>query len=515
MATRAGGLPPRVPLIGRADDLAAVREWLTKSSVVTIAGTGGIGKTALATDVAHALTAHYPDGVAFVDLAKISESLFIPAALALALGITTRGEDPLTEVIHSLEGQLKLLVIDNCEHLLPAIAGVIDRLSTSLESIGILATSREPLRVRTEHVHRLDPLKSDPRPSPTASEATVYPAVQLFVTRAFARAGYEMQDADAPSVAEICRRLDGIPLAIELAATRIGALTPPQLLEMLGDRFKVLAHGCREAPLRHQTLHATLDWSYSLLSDGEASFVRAISVFTGEFGVDAAIALGSCEDPATAIDLLSSLAAKSFLVVEWQQSVVSYHFLETMRAYLLERLRFSEEENDVRRRHATFMCALLESAGNPLTTVTTEKRRSKFARWLDDVRAALTWALDFDQDATLGIRLAIAALPLWNELLLPDECRETSERAIARLDATPLPDQRMRAQLILGIATADSYMPEDPDAHRRSWEGAALQAARAIDDADLLAQVLSGLARCEMFSGRHIDAQGTSLNSAR
>jgi predicted ATPase/DNA-binding winged helix-turn-helix (wHTH) protein len=504
----ARGLPPKIPLIGRADDLAAVQGWLSENPLVTVVGTGGIGKTVLAAAAAHLVAADYPDGISFVDLAKISAAEFIPAALALALGLRASGEEPLAEVIHALEGQRKLLLIDNCEHLLPSVAGVIDRLSTNLEGLRILATSREPLRIRDERVYRLNPLKSDSRVSPTASEASAYPAVELFVTRAFERTGYEPSDTDAPSVAEICRRLDGIPLAIELAATRIGALTPAQLLEMLDGRFKVLAYGSCKAPRRQQTLHATLDWSYNLLSDSESTFARALSVFAGEFGIEGAIALAPNDIlPDTAVDILSSLAAKSFLVIDWQESAITYRLLETMRAYLLERLRFNGEENQARHRHATFMCALLEGAGNPSATVATLEWRAKFGRCLDDVRSALAWTLSTDQDVALGIRLAVAALPLWSELSLLGECRETSERALARLDATPLPDQRARAHLLLGVAIASTYAPEDADAHRRTWESA-LQAARAIDDADLLAQVLSGLARCEMLEGRHTDALG-------
>jgi predicted ATPase/DNA-binding winged helix-turn-helix (wHTH) protein len=502
----AGGLPPGVPLIGRANDLAAVQESLVKHAVVTVVGTGGIGKTALAIGAAYAAAPLYSDGVMFVDLAKISAPLFIPAALAFALGLTTTGEDPLAGVIHALEGQRKLLLIDNCEHLLPAVAGVIDRLSTSLDSVRILATSREPLRIRDEHVHRLDALSSDPCPNPTASEAWADPAVELFVTRACEHTAYEWCDADAPNVAEICRRLDGIPLAIELAATRIGAWTPTQLLEMLDDRFKVLAHGDRKAPLRQQTLHATLDWGYSLLSDGEAAFVRALSVFAGKFCAEGAIAVAPSDTPPeTAIDVLSSLAAKSFLVLEWRKSAVGYRLLETMRAYLLARLRLAGEEREAKRRHAEFICALLERMGNGSATDAIQGWGAKFAHCLDDVRSALAWTLSSDEDAALAVRLAVVALPLWSELSLHDECRETSERALARLEAMPIPDQRLRAHLLLGVAMGSICVPEDADAKRRRWE-TALRAAHAIDDADLLAQVLSGLARCEMLAGRHIDA---------
>lgn len=508
IATEAGGLPPPITLIGRTDDLAAVKEWLSKNSVVTVVGTGGVGKTALATAAAHALAMHYADGVSFVDLAKISAAQYIPTALAFALGLTTGGEDPLANIIPVLQGQRRLLLIDNCEHLLPDVAGFIDRLSSGLEGVRILVTSREPLRIRDEHVYRLNPLKSDPQISPTASEAWAYPAVELFVTRAFERAGYQLSDTDAPSVAEICRRLDGIPLAIELAATRIGVLTPARLVEMLDDCFTALADGRRKTPLRQQTLHAALDWSYSLLSESDAAFVRALSVFAGEFSVEGAIALAHNDTPPeTVIDTLSSLAAKSFLVVDWQESAVTYRLLETTRAYLLERLRFTGEENEAKHRHAKFMCASLECAGTPTAQGAARERRAKFGRWIDDIRSALAWTLSSDEDAVLGIRLAVAALPLWSELSLVGECRDTSKRALARLDAMPIPDQRMRAHLLLGMAIASIYVPQDVEAHRCTWERA-LQAARAGGDPDLLAQVLSVIARCEMLTGRHTDGLG-------
>jgi predicted ATPase len=494
--------------MGRTDDLAAVQECLSKGPVVTVVGAGGIGKTALATAAAHAVAVDYPDGISFVDLAKISAAEFIPTALAFAIGLRASGEDPLAEVIHALEGQRKLLLIDNCEHLLPSVAGVIDRLSTRLEGVRILATSREPLRIRDEHVYRVNPLKNDPRISPTASEILAYPAVELFLTRAFERTGYEPSDTDAPSLAEICRRLDGIPLAIELAATRIGALTPAQLLKTLDDRFKVLAYGARTAPQRQQTFHATLDWSYNLLSDNEATLLRALSVFAGAFGIEGAIALAPNDTlPQTTVDILSALATKSFLIIDWQESAVTYRLLETTRAYLSGRLRFNGEENEAKRHHATFMCELLERADNPSAPVGAREWRVKFGRCLEDVRSALAWTLSSGEDVALGIRLAVAALPLWSELSLLGECRETSERALARLDSMALPDQRVRARLLLGLAIASTHVPDDADAHRRTWVNA-LQAARTIDDADVLAQVLSGLARCEMFIGRHTDALG-------
>jgi predicted ATPase len=506
VAVSACGLPPKIPLIGREDDLSAIQERLSKDSVVTIVGTGGIGKTALAIRTAHSVAPHYADGVTFVDLAKISSAPFIGPAVALALGLATGAEDPLTAVVRALEGQCKLLLIDNCEHLLPAVADAIDRLSTNLDGVRILATSREPLRIRNEHIHRLDPLKSDPRPNPTASETSTYPAVELFVTRAFEQSGYELYDHEAPTVAEICRRLDGIPLAIELAATRIGALTPSRLLEMLGDRLKVLAYGCRNSPLRQQTLLATLDWSYSLLSDSEAAFVRALSVFAGEFSVKGAVALAPGDTPPEKIiDILSSLTAKSFLMLDWRKGAVAYRLLETTRAYLVEHLKLAGDESEAKRRHAEFLCGLLERTDSQSATDATQEPRAPLSRWLDDVRAALDWTLEIEERAALGIRLTVAALPLWSEPSLLGECREASERALRRLDAMPIPDQLMRARLLLGVAMGSTYLLNDANAQRHDWE-LALEAARANGEADLLAQVLSGLARCEMLSGRHADA---------
>lgn len=476
------GLPSKIPLIGRADDLATVQGWLSEGPLVTVVGTGGIGKTAFATAAAHATAANYPDGVSFVDLSKISAAEFISVALLFSLELRTSGEDPLTEIIHALEGQRKLLLIDNCEHLLPSVAGVIDRLTTSLQGVRILATSREPLRIRNERVYRLGPLRTDPRVSPTASQAWAYPAVELFVTRASEHTGYKWCDADAPSTAEICRRLDGIPLAIELAATRIGALTPTELLEVLDDRLTISACGSHKAPLRQQTLHATLDWSYNLLSDTEAACARALSVFAGAFPAEGVIAVASNDTaPETIINILSSLAAKSFLVIDCQESAVSYHLLETTRAYLLERLQLAGEENEAKHRHAKFMCALLGCAGNPSVTGAVPEWRAKFGGCLDDVRSALAWTLSSDEDAALGIRLAVVALPLLSELSLHDECRETAER------------------VLLGAAMGSTYVPEGDDAN--AWESA-LQAARANGAADPMARVLGGLARCEMLTVR-------------
>lgn len=204
------------------------------------------------------------DGAAFIDLATISDPQFVPAVLATALGLGMTGGDPLASVLHALRLQQRILLFDNCEHLLAAAAAAVDRLVRNLDGVRILTTSREPLRIRSERVHRLRGLACDPRESPTADEARRFPAVDLFATRASERVGFQLTDADAPAVAEICRRLDGNALAIELAATQTAAFPAAQILQMLDDRFRLLKLGPPGAPPRQQSLLATLDWSYGL-----------------------------------------------------------------------------------------------------------------------------------------------------------------------------------------------------------------------------------------------------------
>ena len=468
---------------------------------MSIVGAGGIGKTTVAIAAAHAAARERADGAAFIDLATISDAQFVPAAIASALGLGMTGGDPLASVVHALKSQQKVLLFDNCEHLLPAVAAAVDRLARHLDDVRILTTSREPLRIRGERVHRLRGLECDPRESPTADEARKFPAVELFAARSSERAGYQLTDADAPAVAEICRRLDGNALAIELAATQTAAFSPARILQMLDDRFRLLKLGPPGAPLRQQSLLATLDWSYSLLSEREAALLRAISVFAGVFSVDGATAVSN-GSPAEVLDTLAQLAAKSLLAMDANADVVTYRLLETTRAYCLERLRLSGEDQAVRCRHAEHVCAVLEQAASEWSQRPAREWGAAYGHVVDDLRVALAWAGRDEANRPLRIRLTVAGLLLWNHFSLIEECHVHVSRAVEELDAAGLAGTafEMKFKLWLGGSTmiTRGLKPQAMDALRR-----ASQIANQIGDTDYRHRCLMLIAAYELFTGEY------------
>lgn len=488
-------------IVGRADAIDAIRRDLDESRLVSIVGAGGIGKTTVAIAAAHAAARERADGAAFIDLAAIGDSQFIPAAIASALGLGMTGGDPLASVVHALKFQQKVLLFDNCEHLVPAVAAAVDRLARHLDDVRILATSREPLRIRGERVHRLRGLECDPRESPTADEARKFPAVELFAMRAFERAGNQLTDADAPAVAEICRRLDGNALAIELAATQTATFPPARILQMLDDRFRLLKLGPPGAPLRQQSLLATLDWSYSLLSEREAALLRAISVFVGVFSVVGATAVSN-GSPAEVLDALAQLAAKSLLAMDTSADVVIYRLLETTRAYCLERLRVSGEDQGVRHRHAEHVCAVLEQAASEWVQRPAREWGTAYERVLDDLRGALAWAGRDAANRSLLIRLTVAGSLLWNHFSLTEECRVHVSQAVEELDAAGLAGTAAEMQLQMSLAGTTMFtrglIPQAMNAMRRAFD-----IAVQIGDTDYHLRCLRMIAGYELFVGDH------------
>jgi predicted ATPase len=439
---RVNNLPASLSrVIGREHVVMTLAQRLGERRFMTIVGPGGIGKTTVAVTAANELAPAYAHGVCFVDLASINDPVLIPVTMAAALGLPLVDSDPTPAVAAILKHKQLLLVLDNCEHLIDRAAMLAERLLGGAHGIHVIATSREPLRAKGEWVLRLGPLElPPPSAAVTASAALAFPAIQLFAERVSASLeSFALTDADVPVVADICRRVDGLPLAIELAAARVAQLGIRELALRLDDRLRVLTGGRRTALMRHQTLRATLDWSYELLPSFEQGVLRRLAVFAGAFDVASAcvVAAETNGDSADVLEALTNLGTKSLLGVYPAEGQVLYRLLETSRAYALEKLATSAEGQEIRRRHAKLCHAWGESA--PARGLKTANEWSAAnGHKIDDVRTALDWCFSPQGEALLGVELTAASAPFWFNLCLLNEYRERVALALKVLaDTTP------------------------------------------------------------------------------
>ncbi|GGF16801.1 hypothetical protein GCM10011611_23200 [Aliidongia dinghuensis] len=467
-------------LVGREADLATLLARLPEARLVTLWGAGGIGKTRLAVALAAEAARHYPDGVWFVELAPLRDPRLVVETIAAMLGLPIQGPRPALETVTTfLRPKRLLLVLDSCEHLIDESARFAEAIARHCPEVAILATSRERLSIAGEWVYRVPPLTTPALgQAATAADALRFGAVRLFAERADAAlGGFALDDDSVGAVGEICRRLDGLALAIELAAAGLELLTPAALLAHLDARLGLLGAGGRKAPSRHQTLRSTIDWSYDLLTEPERALLRRLSVFAGSFTVASAraVALDDAGDMPDAIAPMLALVDKSLVAPVPAVGDRRFRLLESMQAYGAEKLAPAERRQCLRSL-ALYLVRFYEEGERLWPTTPTEAWLGAYEPELENLRAALDWAFGPDGDAALGQRLVGHAQELWAELSLLAERQRWLARAEAQADGSTPPAVLGR----LRLAAGRNAHPGDPRFLEATLE--ALEIFRRIDD---------------------------------
>lgn len=499
-------------IIGREDEIVAIGHAISRHPLVTIVGAGGVGKTTVALATAERHSGRHDAAPCFVDLASIDDPQLVVHAIAAALGVRIDLNDLLGGIGDHLRATPRLLILDNCEHLSAAVAAAAEYLASDLGLAAMLATSREPLRARQEHVYRLSPLACpEVTAQISAAEAVRHPAVALFVARARERAGFSLGDDNAAVVSLICRRLDGIPLAIELAATRLDTLLPAELLRRLEDRFDLLSRDELAVPARQRTLLATLDWSYRLLSDAEGRVLRFAAIFARDFALDDVIAiLGPGLDAADIVAGLESLIAKSFAVADLSHGSRRYRLFESSRSYALTRLDANGERDQAHVSHASHILAVLERAEDEWRWRVADDWIAHYGARVDDLRRAIAWAFGANGDSMIGIRLAAASIPLWEALCFVDECGLWVREALRVADTVPSCSVGLKAKLAYRHCWTLTWSGSQLPATEAPWIEC-LRLARDAGDTEYQLRALWGLAIYETFTGRSRAAIGHLL----
>ncbi|MDQ8021436.1 MAG: winged helix-turn-helix domain-containing protein [Moraxellaceae bacterium] len=440
-------------MIGRDAIVSSLRAELPRSRLVTVVGPGGIGKTTVALAVAESLAASQRDGVCFVDLSTVEDASQVVLALQTALGLPGVASSAQQCVLDFLRERQVLLLVDNCEHVADAAVMMVESVLRQAPEVSVLATSREPLHADGERVRRLPAMDMPPDlPFLSADRAMAYPAVELFVERAEAVLGnFQLTDANAPAVGELCRRLDGVPLAIELAAARVDVFGVHELVAKLTDRLLLTTPSVRTAQSRHRTLQGLLDWSYDLLTPQEQLVLLRLSVFRGDFNIQAAeaVAAGPRDGLHDILGCLMGLADKSLLIAETSGPEARYYLLDITRTYASHKLAQRPERDRVMRRYVEHLCDQLSIAGDSDAAASCCN--------IDDVRAALDWAHSPAGQPALAVHLTVTALRLASHHALLGEYRQWLDRANAAAPRGQISAVRKAdAELALLIARSSS-----------------------------------------------------------
>jgi len=477
--------------IGRADELREVSRLVSESRLVTLTGVGGTGKTRLALQVGAQIVEDFPDGVWAVDLAPVEDGEMVDNAVGAALGLRDQPGRSLIETIgDAVRTRKTLIILDNCEHLLSVSAEVVSEILRAGPNVRVLATSREPLGVPGEATVAIPPLNAPPQSAKTADALAPYDSAVLFENRAaLARPGFRITDENSEAVTQICRSLDAVPLAIELAAARVRVLSPWEIADHLDDRFRLLTGGGTAAVARQQTLEATVAWSYDHLLDGERLLFSRLAVFAGGFTLSAAEAIAESEDIERwdILDLVTGLVEKSMLVVDSDDNAKSrYRILETLRQYGRSRLIESGTAVLFHRRHAVYFADLAESGDRQLRGPNQGEWFTVLGREHDNFAMALTWTLDAEE-GELFLRTAGALGYFWGQMGLWEEGRRWLLAGPTTDEAQPAD---LRAKALIQAVTV--IVPEDPD---RALEIAELaqELSQAADEKHLAALALHAM----------------------
>ena len=497
-------LPNNLPrqltsFVGRTNELGEVKALLERTSLLTLTGSGGAGKTRLALQVAADLVEAFGDGVWLVELTPLSDPALVPQTAAMTIGVREEHRPIVQTLLDYLKPRSLLLVLDNCEHVLSASAELVQALLQGCPALRVLATSQEALGISGETVYRVPSLSMpDPASLPPLEQLTEFESISLFVERAAAsRPGFTLTPANAAAVAQICARLDGIPLAIELAAARVKVLSVDEIAARLTDRFKLLTLGTRTAPHRHQTLRAALDWSHDLLTDKERLLLRRLAVFAGGWTLAAAEAV--CADQecpeGEVLDVLTRLVDRSLVLVGDLGQDTWYRLLETVRLYARERLDAAGDGEGVRRRHRDWYLQFAESVEPALQGPALESWLRRLEAEHDNIRAALDWCRTSEPLPEYALRLAGAMWHFWEVRGYWTEGREWLEGALKRGAGLDIP---ARAKALNGAANLAFFQGDFPRASALGTESLAL--SRRLGDKRAIASCLNvlGLEACRL-----------------